>query len=180
MKVQDVMTRTVGTCEPQETLHDAARRMWEQDLGCLVVVGTDARPMAMLTDRDVCMAAFTTGRPLHELRVAGAMSKQLVSCRSQEELPAAAARMAKHAVRRLPVLDATGALVGVLGLHDLAEAECRTPVGKGVPQAPSALRTLQQITARANAIAAATAAAASSAPSEAKATATSPSRPPSA
>lgn len=149
MKVQDVMTRTVGTCEAQETLHDAARRMWERDLGCLVVVGTDARPMAMLTDRDVCMAAFTTGKPLHELRVAGAMSKQLVSCRSQEELPAAASRMAKHAVRRLPVLDATGALVGVLGLHDLAEAETRTPAAKGATATPATLRTLQQITARA-------------------------------
>lgn len=155
MKVQDVMTRTVGTCEPKETLHDAARRMWEQDLGCLVVVGTDARPMAMLTDRDVCMAAFTTGKPLHELRVAGAMSKHLVSCRSQEELPAAAARMGKHAVRRLPVLDATGALVGVLGLRDLAEAETRTPAAKGASAAaaPAMLRTLQQITARADAAA---------------------------
>lgn len=179
MKVQDVMTRTVGTCEPKETLHDAARRMWEQDLGCLVVVGTDARPMAMLTDRDVCMAAFTTGKPLHELRVAGAMSKQLVSCRSQEELPAAAARMGKHAVRRLPVLDATGALVGVLGLHDLAEAETRTPATKGAPAAavaPAILRTLQQITARASTTAPV---AATPVPAEQSATATA-SRPPSA
>lgn len=178
MKVQDVMTRTIGTCEPQETLHDAARRMWEQDLGCLVVVGTDARPMAMLTDRDVCMAAFTTGKPLHELRVAGAMSKQLVSCRSQEELPAAAARMGKHAVRRLPVLDATGGLVGVLGLHDLAEAETRTPSAKGAPAAPAILRTLQQITARASA--AAPAAASSPAPAEQAAAAIATSKPPSA
>jgi CBS domain-containing protein len=178
MKVQDVMTRTVGTCEPQETLHDAARRMWERDLGCLVVVGTDARPMAMLTDRDVCMAAFTTGKPLHELRVAGAMSKQLVSCRNQEELPAAAARMGKHAVRRLPVLDATGALVGVLGLHDLAEGEARTPAAKGATAAPAALRTLQQITARAPTMA--PAAAASPAPVEQSAAASSANARPSA
>lgn len=176
MKVQDVMTRTVGTCEAQETLHDAARRMWEQDLGCLVVVGMDARPMAMLTDRDVCMAAFTTGKPLHELRVAGAMSKQLVTCRSQEELPAAAARMGKHAVRRLPVLDATGALVGVIGLHDLTEAETRTPAAKGTSAAPAILRTLQQITARATATAPA---AATPLPAEQTAAATVSSRPPS-
>lgn len=147
MKVQDVMTRSVVTCGAEDSLHDAARTLWERDLGCLVVVGNDGRPMAMLTDRDICMAAFTTGKPLHELRVAGAMSKQVTTCRASEDTAAVATRMGKHGVRRLPVLDASGNLVGIVGLGDLAAAASREPAAKVTGAAGEALRTLATITA---------------------------------
>ncbi len=147
MKVQDVMTKSVATCEMQDTLHAAAQKLWELDCGCLPVVDQNRRPVAMITDRDACMAAFTTGRALHELHVAEAMSKQVVSCRAHEELSAAAARMSKHGVRRLPVLDANGVLVGVLSLNDLAITAAREPVIRNTGATADAMRVLMAVSA---------------------------------
>jgi CBS-domain-containing membrane protein len=146
MKVQEVMTRSTATCLAQDTLNAAARTMWERDCGSLPVVDADGRAIAMITDRDICMAAFTTGKPLHELPVSHAMSKQLVTCRAQEDVGAAAARMTKHGVRRLPVLDAAGALVGLLSLSDLANAAAKEPQRAGGATAES-LRVLLGVSA---------------------------------
>lgn len=179
MKVQDVMTKSVATCVLQDSLHAAAQRLWERDCGCLPVVDKDRRPLAMITDRDVCMAAWTSGRPLHELRVADAMSKQLVSCRAQEEVGAAAARMAKHGVRRLPVLDASGVLVGLLSLNDLATAASREPAGRAGAVAAEALRVLTAVCAHREATVAAAPAAVATTPAAAGAAAA-PAPPPSA
>lgn len=170
MKVQDVMTKSVATCVLQDSLHAAAQRLWEHDCGCLPVVDADRRPLAMITDRDVCMAAWTSGKPLHELRVANAMSKQLHSCRAQEEVSAAAARMAKHGVRRLPVLDASGVVVGLLALNDIATAASREPAGRTGGLAAEALRVLTAVCSHREA--APTTAPAASAPSPAAASAT--------
>jgi len=142
MKVQDVMTRSVVTCSKDDSLQTAAQKLWERDCGCLPVVDGDHRAIAMITDRDVCMAAFTTGRPLHELQVQHAMSKQLVSCREHEDLPSAGARMAKHSVRRLPVLDGSGKLVGVLSINDLAVNAAKEPPVRGSGVSGEALRVL--------------------------------------
>ncbi len=121
MKVQDMMQSSVTTCSANESLDSIARKLWEHDCGVLPVVDGDGRPIAMITDRDVCMAAYTTGKPLHQLRTALAMSKQLISCRPQEDLTAAAHRMAKNGVRRLPVVDGAGKLLGILSLNDLVQ-----------------------------------------------------------
>lgn len=158
MKVQDVMTRSVATCSVDETLECAARVLWERDCGCVPVVDHDGRVVAMLTDRDVCMAAYTTGKALHELRIADAMSGELVSCRATEDLPTVAARMAQAAVRRLPVVDAADNPVGILSINDLANAAMRETSFRGHGLSAEALRVLGGCSARrddANAAAAA-------------------------
>jgi CBS-domain-containing membrane protein len=131
MKVQDVMTRSPTTCVLQDSLQAVAQRLWERDCGCLPVVDPDGRALAMITDRDVCMAAWSTGQPLQDLQVGAAMSKELFSCRAQEEIGAAAARMAKHGVRRMPVLDGNGTVVGIVSLNDLALAAAKEPQSRG-------------------------------------------------
>jgi CBS-domain-containing membrane protein len=146
MKVQDAMTRSPATCLLQDSLHAAAQKLWERDCGCLPIVDPDGRPVAMLTDRDVCMAAWSTGQPLHELPVSTAMSKHVVSCRANEDVAAAAARMAKHSVRRLPVLDADGVLVGMLSLADLTRLAAKEPVPV-TRAAADAMRVLQAVAA---------------------------------
>lgn len=146
MKVQDVMNAPVVTCTPQDSLADAAQKLWEHDCGCLPVVDRDDRPLAMITDRDVCMAAYTTGRPLETLRVASAMSKNVVTCRAPEDVAAAAQRMARHAVRRLPVVDANGKLAGLLSLNDLAVRSAPdAPQRLADPAAAEALRVLAAV-----------------------------------
>ena len=63
MHVESLMTRTGVTSGAEDSLASAARRMWDRDCGCLPVVDTHHRVVGMITDRDVCMAAYTTGKP---------------------------------------------------------------------------------------------------------------------
>lgn len=94
--------------------------MWEEPCGAVPVVDDQRRPIGFLTDRDVCMAAYTQGRPLKEIRAEKAMSHKVVSCTTEDELGSAAQLMRQHRTRRLPVVNRDGALVGLLSLDDLA------------------------------------------------------------
>lgn len=120
MKVREFMSSPVHTCRPQDSLAQAAKLMWDHDCGMLPVVDAQGRVGSAITDRDICMSAFTRGRPLAELRVADAMSKDVVSCRVDDDLGAAVERMAQRQLHRLPVVDAEGKPCGILSLNDLA------------------------------------------------------------
>ena len=118
MLVSQVMTRDVVTCSPEDDLERAARRLWDHDLGALPVV-REGRVVAMLTDRDVCMAAWTQGRRLDECTVSSAMSRDLFACHPTDELVDALMIMSMRQVHRLPVVDLQGGLVGMLTVTDL-------------------------------------------------------------
>ena len=68
MKVEQLMTRPVWTCGPEESLQVAAQLMWEHDVGC-VVVQHGGQIFGVITDRDICMGDYTTGQASHEVRV---------------------------------------------------------------------------------------------------------------
>jgi CBS domain-containing protein len=131
MRIEEWMTRTVKACRPEDTLADAARLMWDEDCGCCPVIDEDGRALGMITDRDVCMAALLEGGPLHSLTVGNAMSKELIACAPTDLLEVAAHRMQLHQVRRLPVLDRDGYLVGIISINDLARAA--TPLANHIP-----------------------------------------------
>ena len=123
MKVEQLMTRTVRTCGPDDTLARAAEIMWEQDCGCVPVVlegDGDPQVVAMVTDRDVCMAAWTQGRALTEIPVRIAMSRAVCTVGAQEPLEVALKILTTNQLHRLPVVDASGRLVGILALADIA------------------------------------------------------------
>jgi len=117
--VSDVMQATVITCGPFATLNDAARLMWEHDLGALVVVNEQCKPVSMITDRDICMAAYTQGVALMHGQVASAMAKKLLTVSADASLDELTQLMAKAQVRRMPVVDEHGKLVGLVGMADL-------------------------------------------------------------
>lgn len=120
MLVKQIMSQPVATCTPESTLNQAAQLMWDHDCGVLPVVDSEGRAIAMLTDRDVCMAAYTQGRPLAEIRVGAAMSKDLFSCGPEDALTDAERILQERQIRRIPVLDADRRPVGMLSLNDLA------------------------------------------------------------
>ncbi|HEY0713179.1 MAG TPA: CBS domain-containing protein [Polyangia bacterium] len=120
MKVEQLMNRNVCTCLPSDTLATAAGRMWDLDIGSLPVVNEDGSVAGMITDRDICMAAYTQGRPLADIPVARAMSKVAYSCRPTADVAEAEEIMRTRQVRRLPVISALGELVGIVSLNDLA------------------------------------------------------------
>lgn len=134
MRVDQIMTRTVRTCAPGASLSTAARIMWEGDCGCVPVVEEDeggARVIGMITDRDICMAGYTQGRPLSAIRVDSAMARQVFSCRPTDSIAEALNMLRMHQVRRLPVVDNGDHLVGMLSLADAAREAVREHGRKG-------------------------------------------------
>lgn len=120
MKVEMIMNRNVRVCHPHDALNKAAQIMWEEPCGAVPVVDDEGKPVGFLTDRDICMAAYTQGKPLEELRVETAMARKVVACTAEDELDSAAELMRQNHTRRLPVVGPQGALVGLLSLDDLA------------------------------------------------------------
>jgi CBS domain-containing protein len=118
MHVEEIMTTSVKSCGPDDSLDTAARIMWENDCGCVPVIDQDGRVLAMLTDRDVCMAAYTQGRTLGEIHVSAAMSNACHAVGRNDPVVAAERMMQEHQVRRLPVVD-DGRLVGLVSLSDI-------------------------------------------------------------
>lgn len=126
MRVENVMTEDVCTCQQHDSLDRAAQLMWERDCGCLPVCTTDdiTHVIGLITDRDICMCALFQHKPLSELRVSEAMSKQVRACKPSDSIDTAEKLMADAQIRRLPVLNDQGALIGFVSLSDLArEAE---------------------------------------------------------
>jgi CBS domain-containing protein len=120
MRVQDLMTHPAITCDVNDSLDAAAQKMWDHDCGVLPIVNDEGKVTGMITDRDICMAALTQGRPLHELLVNLAMAKDLIAVGPDQPIGEAEQLMARHQIRRLPVVDAAHRPLGVLSLNDLA------------------------------------------------------------
>lgn len=86
MQVKQIMSQPVATCRSNDPLHIAAQRMWDSDCGVVPVVNDEGCAVAMITDRDICMAAYTQGKPLAEIEVRSAMSHELYSCGPNDSL----------------------------------------------------------------------------------------------
>jgi len=131
MKIEKLMTRDVRSCRPEQSLVVPARIMWEDDCGCVPVVDDEQRVIAMITDRDVCMAAYTQGRELAAIAVHTAMSRGLHACSPTDDLKTVEEVMKREQVRRLPVLDDQRRLVGLVSVNDLVcEAASERPLKK--------------------------------------------------
>jgi CBS domain-containing protein len=125
MRVAQLMSQPVFTCSVNDSLNDAARLMWEHDCGAVPVVDGDGKVVGIVTDRDVCMAAYTQGERLGVLPVVSAMAKQVFCCRPDDSLEKAQAVMGEQQIRRLPVVDAENRPLGMLSLNDLSQEVVR-------------------------------------------------------
>jgi CBS domain-containing protein len=124
MKVEELMTKSVGGCSPQSALNDVAQIMWENDCGFVPVVESEGsnRVVGVITDRDICMAAYTQGQALKDLRVESALEKSVHTCRPSDSVTRAEGIMQEKQVRRVPVVDDGNHLLGVISLADIARA----------------------------------------------------------
>jgi CBS-domain-containing membrane protein len=121
IRVREAMTEPVAACSPTDTLNAAARHMWEHDCGAVPVL--DGRKLVgIITDRDICMAAYTQGRPLAAISIQDVMARHVHACHADDTLERAASLMADARVRRLPVLDGEEQLVGIISLADIARS----------------------------------------------------------
>ncbi len=119
MKVQQLMTSPAVTCGRDTSIATAARLMWAHDCGVIPVVDSYARAVAVITDRDIAMAAGASHEHPDSLPVHKAMSSRLVTCFAEDTLETAIKTMTEAHVRRLPVVTPGGTLRGMLSLNDI-------------------------------------------------------------
>lgn len=122
MKVGDWMTAQVQTCRVDQTLNDAAHLFWSHDRGWIPVLDSRDRVVGVVTDRDACLGAHFNGRALADIPVAETMARPVQTCRATDDLVQTLARMGELRVRRMPVVDGEGALLGAIGVADVARA----------------------------------------------------------
>ena len=117
MQVSEIMTDDVRVLSPNDSILKAACKMRDQDIGSLPVVSGD-KPIGYVTDRDLVVRGLAAGLD-PGTSVRQIMSEELVCC-SEDLVDDAAETMAKHQVRRLPVLTKDGRLCGIISLGDIA------------------------------------------------------------
>lgn len=93
--------------------------MWTGDCGFLPVVGEGGRVVGIITDRDICVALGTRGRPSGEVTIAEVMTSKVYSCLPEDDIHVALRAMREGHVRRLPVINKQNALVGVISMDDV-------------------------------------------------------------
>ncbi len=118
-KIASVITRNVVVVRPDETLHRAAELMSRLDVGALPVYDGQGL-VGIVTDRDITVRATAYNKRPDETLVGEVMSEQTLSCTEHDEIDDVAHLMGEAQVRRLPVLNREGEIVGIVSLGDLA------------------------------------------------------------
>lgn len=134
MRVEQFMSQPVVTCHPSDALSRPAQLMWEHDCGAVPVVQDDGTLAGIVTDRDICMAAYTQGVSLHAIPTSTAMAKRVFSCHADDGIEVAERLMMDKQVRRIPVVDGDGRPIGIISLGDIVRYVT-------APQTQSGLRT---------------------------------------
>ena len=131
-KVSDAMTTQPRSAEPSQSLVEAAQVMKRADIGSLPVV-EEGRLVAVLTDRDIVVRAVAEGVDLNVTLVGDIASREPVTVGPEDDLDEALRLMARHQVRRLPVVDEQR-LVGVLAQADVATEAKASKTGEVVEE----------------------------------------------
>jgi len=117
--IKHVMTSNPRTIDADKPVAYAAKMMLEEDVGLAPIVEGD-KLIGMLTDRDIAIRVVAEGKDPGQVKVRDVASKQVVTIDPQQDLDEALRIMAKHQVRRLPVVEEDGRLVGVVAQADVA------------------------------------------------------------
>ncbi len=118
MKVQDVMVKGVRFCSPNTNLASVTKMFWEQGCGAVPIV-ENGRAIGMITDRDIAIALGTRNAKAGETFVREVALPKVFFCFPGDDVHTALSTMRAQQVRRLPVVDHEGALVGILSLDDV-------------------------------------------------------------
>ena len=122
MNVNDIMTGNVSSCDLNASLVEAARAMWQNDCGILPVMKDGKELVGLITDRDICMGMAIRDRIPSGVSVEEIITGAVYSVMSGDDVQQALETMQQHQVRRLPVVDSEGKLIGMLSLNDVTLA----------------------------------------------------------
>jgi len=131
--VREVMTSKLCSIDTDKTVTYAAKMMRDEDVGIAPIVEGD-RLVGVLTDRDIAVRVVAEGRDPEQVKVTEVASRDLVTLDPQQDLDEALRLMAQHQVRRLPVVEEDGRLVGVVAQADVAQLADERKTGEVVEQ----------------------------------------------
>jgi CBS domain-containing protein len=120
--VTSVMTANPACCTATTPLRDVARMMIDNDCGQIPVVDAQGMPLGVITDRDITVRIVAEGRDIKAATAGDAMSSPAQTVREDSSLKDAVCLMEASKIRRVPVVDASGKLSGIVSIADLALA----------------------------------------------------------
>ena len=118
MQVNEIMTRGPRTVTADTNVRETARLMQQDDVGMLPVVAGD-RLVGVVTDRDLAIRVVADGRDPNACKVRDVMSADVRTCRENDDVDDVMDLMGREQVRRVPIVDDRGALVGVVAQADV-------------------------------------------------------------
>lgn len=119
MSIKEFCNTNVITAWEGETILEAARRMESQNVGAVIVVDDRMQPLGILTDRDIVVKVVSREKDSYSTLLKDVMSHDVTTLKENAGLMEATRLMAKNGVRRLPVVNAHGEIVGMLSMDDL-------------------------------------------------------------
>jgi CBS domain-containing protein len=131
--IQELMSSNPRTVSPEQTAADAARLMRDENVGLIPVVEGE-RLVGTVTDRDITIRVVAEEKDPASTRVQEIASTDLVTVDPQQDLDEALRLMAQHQVRRLPVVEEDGRLVGIVAQADVARAGSDSQTGELVEE----------------------------------------------
>jgi len=133
MKVKEIMTKDPDCCLPNDSVQKAAKIMKVIDAGVVPVVasGLNQKVIGIVTDRDLCLGVIAEGRDPATAMVKECMTGKVIICRPNDEVQHAGRLMEENQIRRIPVVEDDGTLVGIISLADIAQAEMVDPAKAG-------------------------------------------------
>jgi CBS domain-containing protein len=131
--IREAMTSNPCSIDADKSVAYAAKMMRDEDVGIAPIVEGD-RLVGVLTDRDVAVRVVAEGLDPEKVKVSEVASRDVVTLDPQQDLDEALRLMARHQVRRLPVVEEDGRLVGVVAQADVAEQTDERRTGEVVEQ----------------------------------------------
>ncbi len=136
MKVREAMTPNPVCCLPTDSAQKVAKTLCESDVGSIPVVDDQQsrKLLGMITDRDLCCSVIADGLDPKTTTIEKYISLNPITCREGENLDSCERLMQEHQVRRIPIVDGEGRVIGIVSQADLALKEKPEKVAKTVAE----------------------------------------------
>jgi CBS domain-containing protein len=118
MAISQYMETKVITCPPETTISESAKLMKSNNVGT-IVVQKNGKPEGILTDRDLAIRALASGKNCETTQVREIMTRPVVTAKAQEGVYEVISKMKKGKVRRMPVVNSSGKIVGIISFGDI-------------------------------------------------------------
>ena len=121
-RCSDLMTTDPTCCVPTDLVQAVAQSMKAQDVGAMPVIDSHEKKklIGIVTDRDLALKVVAEGLDSRKTTVEDVMSRKMVVCKTEDDWQLALDAMAKHQLRRIPVVDDQGRIAGIIAQADVA------------------------------------------------------------